>query len=60
MNAVTMGVLKTLKPRVDFTNMLKSSFTHADPKSAKRQSSHQCLALLGSVHAKVVHKNFKT
>jgi len=33
------------------------AFTHADPKSAKRQSSYQCLfALLGSASTKVAHK----
>jgi len=36
---------------------LRAAFMLADPKSAKRQSSHQCLfALLVSVRVKAVHK----
>jgi len=36
---------------------LRKAFTYEDPKSAKRQSSHQCLfALLGSMHAKAARK----
>jgi len=34
-----------------------SAFTHADHKSAKRKSSHQCLfALLGSLSKNAAHK----
>jgi hypothetical protein len=40
---------------VDFTK----PFTFADPKSAKRHSSHQCLfVLLGPAYVKAVHKHF--
>jgi hypothetical protein len=36
---------------------LREAFTCQDPKSAKRQSSHQCLfALLGPACAKAAHK----
>jgi len=35
-----------LNPGVDFTNMFHTVFTWADPNSAKRQSSCQCLFLL--------------
>jgi hypothetical protein len=43
--------------RVNFTNILPAAFGCADPKSAKRLSSHQCLfALLGSAHAKAARK----
>jgi len=40
-------------PGVDFTNILLAAFSREDPKSAKRQSNHQCLfALFGSWHKK--------
>jgi hypothetical protein len=43
-------MLMKLTPGVHFTNMFMQSFTLTHPKSAKRQSSHQCLfALLGSI-----------
>jgi len=42
---------------VYFTNVLRKDFMNADPKSAKRQLSHQCLfALLGSPSIKATHK----
>jgi len=42
---------------VNFTNVLQAAFTSSDLKSAKRQSSHQCLfALLGSARTKAAHK----
>jgi len=44
-------------PEVDFTNILQAAFMPADPKSVKRQSSHQCLlALLESTHVKAGRK----
>jgi len=45
-------------PWVDFTNMcLPAAITLADPQSAKRQSSRQCLfALWGSALLKATHK----
>jgi len=45
------------KVGLDFTNALYAALMHTDPKSAKRQSSHQCLfALLGSASVKAAHK----
>ncbi len=42
-----------LAPEVDFINIVQTTFMCAGPKSAKRQSSHQCLfALLRSVCVK--------
>jgi len=32
--------------RVNFTNVSRAAFTSADPKSEKKQSSHQCLFVL--------------
>jgi len=50
-------MLVKLKSSVNFTNILLAAFKCKDPKSAKRQSSHQCrLALLGSLRVKAVHK----
>ncbi len=38
---------------------LRPAFTHADTKSAKIQSSHQCLfARLGSAHKKLIVKRW--
>ncbi len=49
----SLEINKTLG--VDFTNM--SAIMRADPKRAKRQSSHECLfALLGSALAKAARK----
>jgi len=46
-----------LRPRVNFTNALSAAFTITDPKSAKRQSCHQCLfTLLGPVQVKALSK----
>jgi len=43
---------------VNFTNLLIKAFMPADSKSAKRQSSHQCLfVLLGYLHVKAAHRN---
>jgi len=42
---------------VNFINILRAAFMLADPKSAKRQSSHQCLLpLLGALRVKAEHK----
>jgi len=42
-----------LTPRVNFINVFQAAFTCADPKCAKRHSSHQCLlAILGPTHVK--------
>ncbi len=42
---------------VNFTNILLKAFTHADPKSTKRHSIHQCLfVLLESAYKKVAIK----
>jgi len=44
-------------PGVNFNNIFLAAFTHADHKSAKRQSSHQCcLALFGPTSIKATHK----
>ncbi len=46
-----------MTPEFNFTNILGAAFMHADHKSAKRESSHQCFfALLGSAHAKAERK----
>jgi len=46
-----------LTPGVDLANISQTAFTCADPKSTKKQSSHQCLfALLGSAHVKAARK----
>ncbi len=46
-------------PIVNFSNVLRSAFTNKDPKSKKRQSSHQChFALLGSASVKATGKTF--
>ncbi len=38
---------------VDFTKVLRAAFTCEDPKTTKRQLSHQCLyALMGSLREK--------
>jgi len=52
------SINETESPGVNFTNILRAAFAHADPKSTKRQSSsHQCIfVLLGSLHAKVACK----
>ncbi len=48
---------KKATSEVNFTNILCAAFTRADPKSAKRHSSHQYLfVLLGSWHVKAYHK----
>jgi len=45
------------QPGVNFTNILRASFTHADPKRAKKQLHHQCLfSLLGYALIKTVCK----
>jgi len=42
---------------VNFINVLRTAFTHADPECAKRQSSQQCrLALLGPTSVKAVRR----
>jgi len=52
----TKGLLKIIAG-ADFINILCTAFTHSNPSSAKRQSSHQCLLiLLGSVGAKAAHR----
>ena len=44
--------LMKLRPRGNFTYILLAAFTSADPKSAKRQSSHRYLfALMGYLYA---------
>ena len=46
-----------MRSEVNFTNVLQAAFTQEDPKSAKRQSSRQCLfVLLGSLRAKAACK----
>jgi len=50
-------ILEDLKPAVNFSNVLRTAFTHADPKCAKRQSNQQCrLVLLGTTDVKAVHR----
>jgi len=45
-----------LTAEVNLTNIFTQAFLHADPKSAKRQSSHQChFVLLESTQAKAAH-----
>jgi len=42
---------------INFTNVLRAAFLGADPKSAKRLTSHQCLfVLLGSSSIKAARK----
>jgi len=42
---------------VNFTNVLQTAFTCADPKGAQRQSSHQCpFTLLESARVKAARK----
>jgi len=44
-------------PGVDFTIVLRATFTRSDPKCLKRQSSHQCLfALLRPTQVKAACK----
>ena len=41
-----------------FTNILRAAFTHADPKSAKKDSQlNQLFALFGSASIKAAHKH---
>ncbi len=51
-------MLMKLTPGVNFINLFtRSCYTHSDPKSTKRQSSHQfLLALLGSTQVKALRK----
>ncbi len=42
-----------MSSRVNFTNILRAAFAHTDPKSVKRQSSHQYFSvLIGSAWVK--------
>jgi len=44
-------------PGVDFTNILRKAYTHADPKSTKNTLKQSVLfALLGSARVKAWHK----
>jgi len=50
-------MLVKLTPGVDFTNILCTAFTCADPKSAKKDCQLDCLfALLGSGSIKAARK----
>jgi len=50
-------MLMKLTPWVNFTNIIHAASMHADPKSTKKQSSHQCLfSLLGSARKKSAQK----
>jgi len=54
-----LKMLMKLTNGVDFTNILHAVFSFANPKSAKRQSSHPCLfAFLESACIKAAHKMF--
>jgi len=46
-----------MSSRVNFTNILRAAFMHTDPKSAKRQSSHEYFSvLIGSAWVKAARK----
>jgi len=50
-------VIPTYCPYSLITNFLFAAFTHTDPKSTERQSSHQYLfTLLGSLRVRVAHR----
>jgi len=52
-----LDIFKLLIPRVNFTNILCATFTHADPESAKKTDSLTLFfALLRSVCVKAAQK----